>query len=518
VRYVHPRLAARGADLHQDILGRFPIERYRLPHHLAKPAPAIARKGAAIEGEDSGPNDRKLQRVERVREYQLHGLGAEANAAMLWGEEGYGEMSLLQPRIETVETGDAHAPTVELDHPSELLAPDVLVPALGIGLRQRTRRPDGANHSPKLRVAACVQSVPNVGRLRSAQHEAWAAQRRPWRVLRWGGCHANGIDCRVAVAATFGLRSEPQAGEIVFWSLSGISKAMSRCRLASDGQDGGMGVNARATAGTSYRALGDARSRDRRKPLVAVARAVCAAAVVAVALNTAGGQQPASLGATGGRPFVVGERLTYAVEFGPLKVGTGTMEVRGIENVRGREAYHTVFRINGGIPLYRVDDTFESWFATDDLASLRFHQDQNEGQKDRNRRYEIFPERRVYDETTDDKGEQPSVAEPLDDGSFVYFVRTVPLEVGRSYEFQRYFKPDRNPVTIRVLRRERITVPAGTFDAVVIQPVIKTKGVFSEEGRAELWLSDDERRLILQMKSRLSFGSIDLYLTNIQRP
>ena len=48
--------------------------------------------------------------------------------------------------------------------------------------------------------------------------------------------------------------------------------------------------------------------------------------------------------------------------------------------------------------------------------------------------------------------------------------------------------------------------------------MIKTKGVFSEEGRAELWLSDDERRLILQMKSRLSFGSIDLYLTNIQRP
>ena len=164
-----------------------------------------------------------------------------------------------------------------------------------------------------------------------------------------------------------------------------------------------MGVNARTTsrtagtAGTSYRAPGRARSRHGRKPLVAAARAACAAAVVAVAVDTADGQQPATLGATSGRPFVVGERLTYAVEFGPLKVGTATMEVRGIENVRGREAYHTVFRINGGIPIYRVDDTFESWFATDDLASLRFHQDQNEGQKDRSRRYEIFPERRAYD-------------------------------------------------------------------------------------------------------------------------
>jgi len=216
-------------------------------------------------------------------------------------------------------------------------------------------------------------------------------------------------------------------------------------------------------------------------------------------------------------PFAPGERLSYDVHFGVIKVGNGTMEVAGIDTVRGRPAYHTTFRLNGSIPLYRVDDVFESWFATDDLSSLRFVQDQNEGTKKRQHRYEIYPNRRVYDDLTDEHPEQPSVAQPLDDGSFVYFVRTVPLEVGRTYEFQRYFKPDRNPVTIRVVRRERVTVPAGTFDAVVIQPVIKTKGVFSEDGRAELWISDDERRLIVQMKSQLTFGTIDLYLTSIRR-
>ncbi len=218
------------------------------------------------------------------------------------------------------------------------------------------------------------------------------------------------------------------------------------------------------------------------------------------------------------RPFVPGERLSYDVFFGAIKVGTGSMEVRGIDTVRGRPAYHTAFQLNGGIPFYKVDDVFESWFATDDLASLRFIQDQNEGTKERQHRYEIYPERQTYDDLTDEKPEQPSVAEPLDDGSFVYFVRTVPLEVGKTYEFQRYFKPDRNPVTIRVLRRERVKVPAGTFDAVVIQPVIKTKGVFSESGHAELWISDDDRHMIVQMKSQLSFGSLDLYLTKIDRP
>jgi hypothetical protein len=214
------------------------------------------------------------------------------------------------------------------------------------------------------------------------------------------------------------------------------------------------------------------------------------------------------------RPFAPGERLTYDVRFGPIKAGTGSMEVRGVEAVRGRAAYHTVFSVKGGVPGFRVDDVFESWFARDDLAALRFHKDQDEGPTERTSRYEIFPERRTYDDLRDDKGELPSTGAPLDDGSFLYYIRTVPLTVGQTYRFEQYFKPDRNPVTLRVLRRERVTVPAGTFDAVVVQPSIKTNGIFSEGGRAEVWISDDDRRLILQLKSRLPFGSLNLFLTD----
>ena len=57
-------------------------------------------------------------------------------------------------------------------------------------------------------------------------------------------------------------------------------------------------------------------------------------------------------------------------------------------------------------------------------------------------------------------------------------------------------------------------VPAGEFDAIVVQPVIKTKGIFAENGHAEVWLSDDTNRIMLQMKSGLSFGSLNLYLTS----
>jgi uncharacterized protein DUF3108 len=212
-------------------------------------------------------------------------------------------------------------------------------------------------------------------------------------------------------------------------------------------------------------------------------------------------------------PFGVGERMEYDVKFGAIKVGNAHMEVVGLDNLRGHPAWHTAFFVQGGNFLYRVNDVYESWMDAETLSSLRFIQQLQEGGKDTERRFEIYPDRSVFIQTSKKPSkEEPSVSEPLDDGSFLYFLRTIPLVVGQTYDFNRYFRPDRNPVRIRVLRKERIKVPAGTFDAIVVQPVIKTKGIFSENGHAEVWLSDDNRHIMLQLKSKLSFGSLNLYL------
>jgi hypothetical protein len=209
-------------------------------------------------------------------------------------------------------------------------------------------------------------------------------------------------------------------------------------------------------------------------------------------------------------PFGVGEKLDYEVKFGPMSVGRGSMEVMAMDTIRGHEAWHTVFRVKGGTFFYRVNDVYESWFDTRTGNSLRFRKDQNEGRRDVEQVFNMYPDRGVYTEGTDTA--VASVHNPLDDGSFLYFIRTIPLVVGETYSFERYFKPDRNPVTLKVVRKERIRVPAGEFDAIVIQPVIKARGIFSENGHAEVWLSDDANRIMLQMKSGLSFGSINLYL------
>src|SRR3954465_14177792 len=60
-------------------------------------------------------------------------------------------------------------------------------------------------------------------------------------------------------------------------------------------------------------------------------------------------------------PYAVGEELTYRATFSGIHAGTARMRVDGIELVRGRPAYHVVFSVDGGVPLFRVHDRYESW-------------------------------------------------------------------------------------------------------------------------------------------------------------
>ena len=210
------------------------------------------------------------------------------------------------------------------------------------------------------------------------------------------------------------------------------------------------------------------------------------------------------------KTLTVGERLVYEVRFGPIKVGRASMEVLGIEEVRGRRAWHTRFQVTGGTLFFRVNDVLESWIDVETFSSLRFRQQLSEGSRDRLYEYEIFPERATYQQKG--KSELPSVSRPLDDGSFLYFLRTVAIEEGASYEFPRYFMPDRNPVRLEVLGRDTVDVPAGRFDALVIRPVIKAKGIFSQDGHAKVWISNDADHVLLQMTSHLKIGSISLHL------
>ena len=216
-------------------------------------------------------------------------------------------------------------------------------------------------------------------------------------------------------------------------------------------------------------------------------------------------------------PFGPGEVLEYDVRLGALgRRGQGKMEVVGLDTVRGSTTYHVTMDIEGGLLFAKVNDHYESWFDVTNLVTRRFIQEVDEINYERFRHWELYPEERRFERADNGvQGDLPTDL-PLDDVSFLYFVRTLPLEVGEEYSFDRYFREGGNPVIIRVLRKDTVTVPAGTFETIVDRPIIQTKGLVSQGGEAELHFTDDERRLMVYMKSKVPLvGALSLHLAKI---
>lgn len=244
------------------------------------------------------------------------------------------------------------------------------------------------------------------------------------------------------------------------------------------------------------------------------ARTLSAAGLLALGILGAAvrAQQPAVADSVPPRhhPWAPGERFEYNVKLGMFTVGRATMQVIGIDTIRGVPCYHVLFAIRGRALVYSLTDSLESWFGVADLVSRRFDQDGNENGRLYSRHYDIDARRGLWVRNGKDSG--ITVVEPLDEASFFYFARTLPLGDGDTYDLPRYFMFDRNPVTIRVLGRQAVTVPAGRFNAIMVRPIFKSRGLFAEGGEATVWFSDDPARIPVRIRSRMSVGTLDMSL------
>ena len=236
-----------------------------------------------------------------------------------------------------------------------------------------------------------------------------------------------------------------------------------------------------------------------------------------MALIQAGSTTP-SAAPTVPYPFVVGEKLSYSAKLGMLTLGSATLEVASVDTVRGVESLRLRFRLQGKTAFYSLDDVLESWVDKSDLHSRRFVQDFEENGKSYDRRYEIYPDSGFYREAGRDTS-WSTPARPLDDAAFFYFVRVTPLQVGRKYTYHRYFRKEKNPVTIAVLKREKLELPDGSMvDCLVLHPTIDTRGLFSKRSETRIWLTDDVRRLPVQIRTKFPFGTITLRLKDMVLP
>jgi len=316
--------------------------------------------------------------------------------------------------------------------------------------------------------------------------EGWAANAE---LLARLGTHARRIEV-VPSAARYDLRQRP-------------SRSSPWQQLLGAWRSRGLVNAARKTAATLLvlALLGAAQALVAQDTIVCTGKIVCT------------GSRPAPA-----VPFPVGERLSFGARYGIFSVGSAVMEVIGIDTVRGVEAVHIRFRITGGALWYHLDQTIESWVGRYDFRSRRYSSIQDERDHHRENRYEIYPDSGYYREVGRDTT-FATVLEPLDDAAFLYWIRTVPLEVGKKYEYARYFRPDRNPVILEVLGRERVSVAGKKWRAIVVRPKIpQGRGIFAEKSETRIWLSDDAQRIVLAIQSNFSFGQVTLKLKDYVVP
>jgi hypothetical protein len=215
-------------------------------------------------------------------------------------------------------------------------------------------------------------------------------------------------------------------------------------------------------------------------------------------------------------PFDVGEQLQYSAKLGFLRLGTGTISVESIDTVRGVPSFYFRFTLAGGNALYRVNSVLESWTGVEDLKSRRFRQDISErGKQTRFRTYEIFPDSGYY-RLEGSPDQPPTPDHPLDDASFMFYMRTQPLEVGKEYKLDLYFRTEKNPVILRVEKREEMELPDGSkVNCLVVAPVVGDRGIFAARQDARVWLTDDARRIPVQIRTKYPFGVVTLRLEKI---
>jgi hypothetical protein len=200
-------------------------------------------------------------------------------------------------------------------------------------------------------------------------------------------------------------------------------------------------------------------------------------------------------------PFAVGERLSYDTRAGGIG-GRAEMWIDGPVEVRGTPAMVLRFSFVTKIGPFGVSDQTTSWWDARRSATLRFEKRERHLLDRHTEEVEIDGGTGHWRATDGREGDGPSAA-PLDELSFIYFIRTLDLTGDSTMRLQRHFDAERNPTIVRVVGRDTITTPVGVFGTREIEMRVRDARHYRGEGIIRLSISDDACRRPVRIESRI---------------
>jgi hypothetical protein len=201
-------------------------------------------------------------------------------------------------------------------------------------------------------------------------------------------------------------------------------------------------------------------------------------------------------------PFAPGERLTFEGRVHTGVSGGGTMWVEGPVELRGTSTWLLNSDMEGRVGPLRATDRNASWLDPIRMTALRYTSRERHILSKHDDAVDIFAGEKRWSAANGAEGEI-SIGAPLDELSFLYYVRTLPLAANTTVTLARHFDAARNPTVLRVVGREEIQVGAGRFRAIVVEMRVRDARRYRGEGTIRIHLSDDRCRLILRLESRV---------------
>jgi len=209
--------------------------------------------------------------------------------------------------------------------------------------------------------------------------------------------------------------------------------------------------------------------------------------------------------------FMVGEELTFDVNYGFITAGEAKMMIPRYSYFNGRKCYNVEFTVRSKSffdNFYQVRDRYESHIDEVGLFPWKFVQQIREGSFKRDFTA-TFDHKRLKAITAD--GEYNIEPYTQDILSAFYYMRTYNydgMRPGQKIYLKNFYKDSTYVLTVKYLGRQTIDVEAGTFRTILLQPIMKEGGLFKASGRIIVWLTDDEKKIPVQVNAEIPIGSI----------
>ena len=224
--------------------------------------------------------------------------------------------------------------------------------------------------------------------------------------------------------------------------------------------------------------------------------------------------------------FQNNEKLVFKIKYGIVTAGEATLQISETVYDDSIPCWKilSLARTNSFFDkIYKVRDKIESIWDREKLISYKFSKTLEEGKYRQRRIHLYYPEQNFsfYLTYSRKKGrfnqkQMKIPAETQDIISAFYWLRMQNFAVGDTLIINVTADGRNYPAHILIEKKETVDTIFGKKECFVVQPLLKSEAVFKQTGKIQIWLTADENKIPVKLKSEIVFGSFKAILKDAE--